>query len=451
MAPSSYYSTPRSTSSARKSCALRRGWHDFYIDVNVSNRGRTSTVTVEGPLESSEAFQTRVHAWFDANAPKKGGPDDFSAVHIVSASTREEYRAREGRAVELTRGWQRQLFDAGLAGRSWPREYGGHGAPAWQDDVVAEVQSTYGVSTKAFAVALEMLPSVLFAHGTHDQRLRHLPAVVRGDEYWCQLLSEPGAGSDLGSVRTRATPVAGGWSVTGQKVWTSGAGMADYALLIARSDPGSYRQAGLSCFALDMSDPGVEVRPLRQMSGGYHFNEVFLEEVFVADGALIGGLGDGWSVLRTMLRSERAAIGGGTSGRSARQLVALVQRLGCSHDPVVRQMVATTVIRERVLDWLGSRVAIPGEVPAGGSLSKLLYTEHARLTADVVTNILGAAATLSDDHEAAPWVERLLFAPGLRLGGGTDEIQRNTIGEQGLGLPREPKPVAAGVAAPAGR
>jgi alkylation response protein AidB-like acyl-CoA dehydrogenase len=408
-------------------------------------------MTGEAPPESREEFGARVHAWFDANAPKKGDPQDFSAVHIISASTREEYRAREERAVELTRAWQRNLFDAGLAGRSWPAEYGGHGAPAWQDGVVAEVQSSYGVSTKAFAVALEMLPAVLFAHGTHDQRLRHLPAVVRGDEYWCQLLSEPGAGSDLGSVRTMAKPVDGGWAVTGQKVWTSGAGVADYALLIARSDPGSSRQAGLSCFALEMSDPGVDVRPLRQMSGGYHFNEVFLEDVFVPEDGLIGGLGDGWSVLRTMLRSERAAIGGGTSGRSGVQLVAMVQRLGCSRDPVVRQMVATAVIRERVLDWLGSRVAIPGEVPAGGSLSKLLYSEHARLTADVATNILGAAATVSDHGEAAPWVERLLFAPGLRLGGGTDEIQRNTIGEQGLGLPREPRPSAAGATPPGGR
>ncbi len=339
----------------------------------------------------------------------------------------------------------------GFAGRSWPVECGGHGGPAWQDDVVAEVSSRYGVSTKFFAVALEMLPAVLFEHGTAEQRARHLPNVVRGDETWCQLLSEPGAGSDLASVRTMARPVEGGWSVTGQKVWTSGAGMADFALLIARSDPESSRQTGVSCFALDMSDPGVEVRPLRQMSGGYHFNEVFLDGVFVPDDGLIGGLGDGWSVLRTMLRSERAAIGGGTSGRSAVALMALVQRLRCSDDPVVRQTVATAVIRERVLDWLGSRVAIPGEVPAGGSLSKLLYSEHARLTAHAVTQILGVSATISDDGEAAPWVERLLFAPGLRLGGGSDEIQRNTIGEQGLGLPREPRPSTFGPTRPAGR
>jgi alkylation response protein AidB-like acyl-CoA dehydrogenase len=409
------------------------------------------TVEDRPEFEDRAAFEKYVEAWFAANAPRKGSPEDFSAVHIVSASSPEEYRAREERAVALTRAWQRKLFEAGLAGRSWPVGCGGQGAPGWQNDVVAEVQSRYGVSTKAFAVGLEMLPAVLFAHGSDVQRMRHLPMVLCGEQIWCQLLSEPGAGSDLGSVRTVARPMAGGWSVTGQKVWTSGAGVAHFALLIARSDPGSQRQAGLSCFALDMSDPGVDVRPLRQMSGGYHFNEVFLDDVFVPEDGLIGGLGEGWSVLRTMLRSERAAVGGGTSGRSARQLITLVQRLGCAADPVVRQTVATAVIREQVLDWLGSRVAIPGEVPAGGSVSKLLYSEHARLTADAVTNILGAAASILDDQEAAPWVDRLLFGPGLRLGGGSDEIQRNTIGEQGLGLPREPKPVPAGVTRPVGR
>ena len=388
--------------------------------------------------ESREEFTARVRDWLAANAPAKGSPEDFSTAHIVSASTEEEYESLERHAVEVTGAWQRKLCDAGLAGRSWAVEYGGHGEPAWQDDVVAAEQSNYGVSTKAFAVALEMLPAVLFAHGTEDQRLRHLPRVLHAEESWCQLLSEPDAGSDLGSVSTRATAVDGGWSVTGQKVWTSNAGGADYALLIARSDPASTRQAGLSCFGLDMHDPGVTVRPLRQMSGAYHFNEVFLDDVFVSEDELIGDLGDGWSVLRTMLTSERAAIGGGTSGRGANQLVALAQRLGRSDDPVVRELVTRAVLRERVLDLLGARVAA-GVVPAGGSVSKLLYSDHARLTADAGTKVLGVAATVEDHEDAAPWIERLLFAPGLRIGGGTDEIQRNTIGERGLGLPREPK------------
>jgi alkylation response protein AidB-like acyl-CoA dehydrogenase len=388
--------------------------------------------------ETREEFQDRVRRWLQVNGPKRGSAEDFSTIHIVSATEEEEFRAREKHALDVTLAWQRKLLDAGFAARSWPVEFGGHGEPSWQDDIVSAEQLRYGVSRKALAVSLEMMPAVLFAHGTHEQQARYLPSVLRGNEIWCQLLSEPDAGSDLGSVRTVAAPAEGGWFVTGQKVWTSTAGAADRALLIARSDPDSYRQAGLSCFALDMHDPGVTVRPLRQISGSYHFNEVFLDEVFVPENDLIGVLGDGWSVLRSMLSSERAAIGGGTSARGANALLDMLQRLGKSNDPVLRQAVAQTVIRERVLDYVGARVAM-GVVPAGGSVSKLLYSEHARLTADTATRVLGTAATITEGEDAAAWIERLLFAPGLRIGGGTDEIQRNTVGEQGLGLPREPK------------
>ena len=402
-----------------------------------------AAVATDSTDSSPGDFRSQVRAWFEAHAPAKGGPDDFSSVHIVSAATAEDYRVRERHAVEVTRGWQRALFEAGLAGRSWPTEYGGKGAPHWQDEIVADEQARFGVSTKMFAVSLEMLPPVLFAYGTDAQRRAHLPRVVRGEEIWCQLLSEPDAGSDLGSARTAALPVDGGWLINGQKVWTSGAGGADYALLIARTDPTVAGGAGLSCLALDMSAPGVQVRPLRQMSGGYHFNEVFLTDVFVPAEGLIGELGGGLAILRTMLSSERAAIGGGTSARSAAQLIALVRQLGTATDPVVRQTVAAAVIRERILDLVVSRVGAGADVPAGGPVSKLLYSEHARLTAEAATTLLGEAATLTGEQVSAPWVDRLLFAPGLRIGGGTDEIQRNTIAERGLGLPREPRPTSA--------
>ena len=387
-----------------------------------------------------EAFRKSVRTWFDEHAPAKGSPEDFSAIHIVTGTSREDYRAREHGALELTRRWQRTLFDARLAGRSWPAECGGAGAPAWQDDIVAEEQARYGVSTKMMAVALEMVPPVLFAHGTPEQRLTHLPRIIRGEESWCQLLSEPGAGSDLASVSTLATPVDSGWSVTGQKVWTSGAGSSDYALLIARTDRSVPGRGGLSCFAMPMSQPGVDVRPLRQLSGAYHFNEVFLDAAFVPNSGLIGDLGDGWTVLRTMLSHERAAIGGGTSGRGAVQLVALTRQLGRNREPLVRQAVASAVARERLLDLLRARMAAGAQVPAGGSVAKLLYSDHARQTANVALELLGQAATVTDHATAEPWVERFFFAPGLRIGGGTDEIQRNTIAERGLGLQREPQP-----------
>ncbi len=390
-----------------------------------------------------EAFRAEVRAWLDAHAPAKGSPGDFSSIHVVSASTIEEYRGREEEAFERSCGWQRQLHEAGYAGRSWPVECGGQGAPGWQDDVVAEEQSRYGVSTKMLAVALEMLPPLLFLYGTDEQRTAHLPKVVRGEESWCQLLSEPDAGSDLASVTTLATPDNGGWSVSGQKVWTSGAGSADYALLMARTDRAAPGRAGLSCFAMPMGQPGVEVRPLRQMSGGYHFNEVFLDGALVPESGLIGELGGGWPVLRTMLMSERAAIGGGTSARAAVQLVALAKELHLGGDPLVRQALAAAVTRERLLDMLQARVATGASVPAAGSVAKLLYSEHARLTSAAGLQLLGASATVAGNPVALPWAERFLFAPGLRLGGGTDEIQRNTIAEQGLGLPRDRQPATS--------
>jgi len=385
-----------------------------------------------------DGFRAEVRTWLDEHAPAKGGPGDFSSIHVVSASTMDEYRRRERVAFERTCAWQRQLFEAGWAGRSWPAAYGGHGAPAWQDAVVAEEQARYGVSTKMLAVALEMLPPVLFAHGSDELRTAHLPEVLRGEQSWCQLLSEPDAGSDLASVATLAAPVAGGWAVSGQKVWTSGAGSADHALLVARTDRAVPGRRGISCFALSMHQPGVEVRPLRQMSGGFHFNEVFLDGAFVPHAGLIGELGGGWTVLRTMLASERAAIGGGTSARSASQLVALARALGRSGDATTRQLVASAVARERLLDLVEARAA-SSPVPAAGSVAKLLYSEHARLTASAGLEVLGAAGTVAAGSVAAPWLERFLFAPGLRIGGGTDEIQRNIIAEQGLGLPREPR------------
>ena len=394
------------------------------------------TAVDEAEVNDPERFRARVRSWLDGHAPRKGEQGDFSSAHLISAATPEEYERREREALAVSKAWQRRMFDAGFAGLAWPREYGGVDAPKWRDEIVADEQSRYGVSTKMLAVALEMVPPVLFEHGSPEQRAQHLPLVLRGEETWCQLLSEPGAGSDLASLGTRATAVAGGWHVTGQKVWTSGAQTADFALLVARSESMSGR-GGLSCFVLDMRAPGVEVRPLRQMSGGYHFNEVFLSEVFVPDPGLIGERGGGWAVLRTMLASERAAIGGGTSGRSAVQLVALAKRLGRTDDAVVRQLVAGAYARERVLDLLQARVMADAGVPAGGSVTKLLYSEHARRSADDALRVLGAAGMTSEHPDAAQWVERLLFAPGLRLGGGTDEIQRNAIAERGLGLPRE--------------
>ena len=188
-----------------------------------------------------------------------------------------------------------------------------------------------------------------------------------------------------------------------------------------------------------MHTPGIEVRPIKEFSGAYHFNEVFITDVHVPDGSRVGGVGEGWAVARTVLTSERSAIGGGTSARGAAMLIGHARELGRSTDPIVRQDLASAYTRETLLDLLGGRLQVDQSVVAGGSVVKLLYSEHARLTADTAMTVLGVASVAGGRPSFEVWAERFLFAPGLRIGGGTDEIQRNLIGERGLGLPREPR------------
>ena len=355
----------------------------------------------------------------------------------MSASTIEEYEARELAALETTRAWQRQRYEAGLAGRSWPTEYGGLGAPAWQDDMIDAEQMRYGVSTKMLAIALDMVPPVLTVFGTDELR-----AASAADRPWRRELV-PAAVRARRRVRSHERHHHGDTGrgrLVGQRPEGLDVGCRHrrFALLIARTNRDVPGRGGLSCFAMAMDQPGVTVRPLRQISGAYHFNEVFLDDAFVPEGGLIGELGGGWTVLRTMLASERASIGGGTSVRGATALRAMVQDLGIDGDPVVRQEVVAAIARERLLDLTNARIAAGGAVPAAGSVAKLLYTEHGRITSDSALRIVGAAGMIDDDPLSEQWVDRFLFAPGLRIGGGTDEIQRNTIAERGLGLPRDP-------------
>jgi alkylation response protein AidB-like acyl-CoA dehydrogenase len=387
--------------------------------------------------ETEEEFRSRARSWLEANAPRRGDPADFSAAHLFSAESLDDYWATERAVFDQVIGWQRRLHAAGWAGMSWPSEYGGRGLPEWTDRVFAEEQARFGVSTKLLSVGLQMVASAVRVHGSPEQQLRFLAPIVRADEIWCQLFSEPDAGSDLAGIKTRAiAQPAGGWLLDGQKVWTSGAGASDLGLALVRTDPESRGRVGLSCFVVDMHSPAVEVRPLREMSGAYHFNEVFLAGVPVTRDDLIGAEGDGWVVARTVLSSERSAIGGGTSARAAGELIATARHAGCTSDPLVRQDLAAAFIREFVLDLQVQRIQAVDTGPAAGSIVKLMYSEHAGLTSRAAINLLGAGGVADGDNRA--WQERFLFAPGLRLGGGSDEIQRNIIAERGLGLPRDP-------------
>jgi alkylation response protein AidB-like acyl-CoA dehydrogenase len=392
--------------------------------------------------ESENDFRSRARRWLDMHAVPRGAAGDFSASHLFTAKTLDDFSIREREVFDKAIAWQRSLYAAGWAGLSWPQEFGGQGGPEWADVVFAEEQARYGVSTKVLSIGLQMAASVIRRHGSDSQQRRYLLPIIRADKVWCQLFSEPDAGSDLAGIRSQAVATGVGWRVTGQKVWTSGAGVSDLGLLLARTDPHSNGRFGLSCFVVPMRTAGIEVRPLREMSGAYHFNEVFLSEVELGQDALIGEEGDGWSVARTMLSSERSAIGGGTSARSAQDLIrtatSVVGPLG-RPGPLERQLVAAAYIRERVLDLHQQRVSAGDSNTGASSIGKLMYSEHARLSSSSALQILGLNAVAGPDERAEVWRDRFLFAPGLRIAGGTDQIQRNIIAERGLGLPREPK------------
>ena len=396
--------------------------------------------SISEETDGEATFRDRVRTWLEANAVPKGASGDFSAAHLFSAKSQDEFFERERQAFDLAISWQRRLHDAGWAGLSWPVAYGGGGLPGWTEEIFAEEHARFGVSTKVLSVGLQLAAAVLLRYGSAEQQARYLPPILRADEVWCQLFSEPDAGSDLPSLTSRAEARPGGWSITGQKVWTSGASASQLGMLLARTDPDSSGRAGISCFIVPMDAAGVEVRPLREMSGAYHFNEVFLSEVQVGAEALVGEEGGGWAVARTMLSSERSSIGGGTSARSVNELIAaLGERSDAQRrsDPVRRDLVVAAYIRETILDLFVQRMQSGDLGPAAGSISKLLYSEHARLTSSSALDLLGIATVVGGEAWAEAWQDRFLFSPGLRIGGGTDEIQRNIIAERGLGFPRE--------------
>jgi alkylation response protein AidB-like acyl-CoA dehydrogenase len=295
-----------------------------------------------------------------------------------------------------------------------------------------------------------MVGPTIIAHGTPEQQERLIGPIRRGETLYCQLFSEPDAGSDLASLRTKAVRDGDEWIVTGQKVWTSGAHHADRGILLARTDPDASNHAGITYFLMDMHQPGVEVRPIVQINGGRHFNEVHLDGVRVADADRLGGLGEGWKVARTTLGAERVMIGSIRADDRVDRLIAAAQATGRNHEPVLRQRLADVWIRAAVLGYVSDRVL--GALRSGGqigpeaSIMKLsLSTLFGRL-GDLGAELLGAQGMLSgahDDDLYGPLQDAFLAQWSVRIGGGTEQIQRNLIGERALGLPREPDPSRA--------
>jgi alkylation response protein AidB-like acyl-CoA dehydrogenase len=280
-------------------------------------------------------------------------------------------------------------------------------------------------------------------YGTEAQQERWIAPTLRGEIEWCQLFSEPGAGSDLAALTTRAERVEGGWLVNGQKVWTSMAHNADWGILLARTDADAAKHDGISFFILDMQSPGIDIRPLRELTGEAWFNEVFFDDVLVPDDCLVGREHDGWRATRTSLANERVFMGSGnTIGGGVRGVLRLLESQGLADDPLALAEAGALVVRDYALSVLGFRLtlqALGGTDPSGSeaSVRKLLGVEHDQHVQEVGLALLGSAAIVHEG-EAAGWLHQFLFDRCLTIAGGTSEIQRNIIGERVLGLPRDP-------------
>jgi alkylation response protein AidB-like acyl-CoA dehydrogenase len=311
--------------------------------------------------------------------------------------------------------------------------------------ILSEELARYDVPDTIFAIGVAMIGPTLIAHAGDDLKARYLEPMRRGEEIWCQLWSEPGAGSDLASLATKAERDGDEYVLNGQKVWTSGAHYCDFGLGIFRTDPTAPKRKGISCLVVDLRSPGIEIRPLRQMTGAAHFNEVFFTDVRVPVTNLVGDEHDGWTVARTTLMNERHATGAlGSAATGWDALLGSARAAGVTRDPVTRQRLAEVYTAGRIFDLTTARVrsamargGIPG---VEGSILKLAIAQLGTRLADVGTTLLGPAGLLlgDDGWEGGRWPEALLGSFAMHIGGGTDEVQRNIVGEAVLGLPREP-------------
>ena len=397
------------------------------------------------PTPEMQQLRAEVRAWLEANLPWEYGvglPPRFSEL------------ADE---VAFLRTWQSRLAGAGWVGVTWPTAYGGRGLGPGANFVVQEELARARAPELVGRIGINLAGPTLLAHGTEEQKARWLPAILPATELWCQLFSEPDAGSDLASVRTTAAAVDRGWRLAGTKVWTSYAQFADWGVCLARSDAGAAKHRGLSFFVVDMHAPGVEVRPLVQITEEAEFNEVFLDDVFVPHDQLVGAAGEGWRVAGSTLSHER--------GVNPRQLVIHLQhleellrtaaRVGAFDDERTRRRLAQAYVEVRLFqlhNWRSlSRLERGLEPGPEGSILKLYWSEMSKRLHALALDVLGPAAPLWHGATSNPgdgsWQRAWLYYQASSIFAGTNEIQRNVIGERVLGLPRDPAPDAAPAAA----
>ncbi|GDX25878.1 acyl-CoA dehydrogenase [Actinomycetes bacterium] len=396
-----------------------------------------------------EQFHAEALAFLEANAPRKEAEKKFvwgEGADKVSMFE-EKDRKSETHDVTLACAWRQKKFDAGFGYIFGPEQYGGRGLPAAYSKIYESLEANYEIPNQScFTIGLGMVAPTIVAHGSDMARETYVRKMYRGEIVGCQLFSEPGAGSDLASLSTKAERDGEEWVITGQKVWTSGAHYSDIGEIIARTDFDMPKHKGLTGFIVDMRAPGVEIRPLRQMTGGASFNEVFFSEVRVRDDHRLGDINNGWNVALTTLMNERAAIGAGSGsggGGMFTRVIEMVKYYGLEKDPVVRDALADLIIHNKVAGFNNQRAMDKiksGQMPGPEmSMAKLAGTANMMRMGDFLSMVLGPKL-IADSGEwgTYAWNQLILGTPGGRIAGGSDEVMRNIVAERVLGMPKDP-------------
>jgi acyl-CoA dehydrogenase len=375
-------------------------------------------------------FREEARAWLKKNVPTK---DELAGKNYI----------------EQAKLWQKRKYDAGWACITWPKEYGGRGASAIEQVIWNQEESKYELPGGIFGIGQGMAAPTMMAWADDEAKARYLPKLASGEEIWCQLFSEPAGGSDLAALRTKAVKDGDEWVINGQKIWTSGAHYSDYGILVVRTDPSVPKHKGLTYFYLDMKSEGIEIKPIKQLSGDANFNEVYFTDVRVPDSQRLGAVGQGWQVALTTLMNERASIGAGGSNVGFKSVYELAKKLTLEDRPAIEN----AVVRAKLADWYCQEAGLRytsyrtlsalsrGDTPGPeNSIGKLVGAPKTQDMANFAMDLLEQSGAIWDDElaaEAGLYQSTYMAIPGLRIAGGTDEIMANIIAERVLGLPQD--------------
>ena len=394
---------------------------------------------------SIEQFEKEALAFLESNAERRPVEKAFVWGEGSDNFYREKDRDQEAINAEEGKGWRQKKFDAGFGWITGPESYGGRQLPPAYDRLYNQLEATFRVPDQSvFAISLGMVTPTILDHGSQTARDLYVRKLWRGEMIASQLFSEPGAGSDLASLTTKAVKDGDEWVITGQKVWTTGAHYSDIGEIMTRTDWNLPKHKGLTAFIIDFKDPNVEVRPLKQMTGGASFNEIFFNEVRVKDDHRLGDVNNGWNVALTTLMNERASIGSSNAGDNnlITRVIAMVKHYGLESDPLIRHDLADIVMNYRIANMNAQRAtakAKAGQLPGPeGSIGKMVLVNNQARLVKFISHVLGPKL-IADSGEwgTYAWANFVLGTPGLRIAGGSDEVMRNIVGERVLGLPKD--------------